>query len=224
MNQFSGMTPNLVLAAVLAGLLTIVALSAATGVLADVVRWFVGDDKDDPYTESPRPVIKSLKGRGLTILAIALLAGGGATALANQVGKAGGNAPSSSISNEGKTGWVAPGNTSGGTTLGEAISKANENTPSGKLAGEARRDAQNAVNNSGEAANAIQRGDASGAVSAGTAAYADLISSVFKGSVSKANPFTFATGGIPALVGGGFVGAVKDYLVGIKDQIESRSK
>lgn len=151
MASLAGFAPYAILQTVLAGFLGLVAVSCGIALLLDAVRWMAGEKKGDADRESVGPMARALKDKVVVAIAIAAIAGSGAT-LATAAGQSAGSAPSGTIASQGPTGWMADGAAAGHTTtMGEALNQVAEATRGQTFEGRIQQDYEQRVESGTEA-------------------------------------------------------------------------
>ena len=184
MEALSGYSPDTILRMVLAGFLGLVAISCGVALMLDAVRWMAGEKRGDPERESVGPVVRGLKDKVVIAIAIAALAGSGAT-LATAAGQSAGSAPSASIAAQGPTGWMAGGTAAGSTaTMGEALNKVAEATRGQTFEGQVQQDYEDRVGEGAsslaDAAESALSGDVAGAYGSGAGAALSYSSAILE--------------------------------------------
>lgn len=177
MGSLSGYAPDAILRMLLSGFLGLVAVSCGIALLLDAVRWMAGEKKGDTGRESVGPVARGLKDKVVVAVAIAAIAGSGAT-LATAAGRSAGSAPSAAIASQGPSGWMADGTAAGRTTtMGEALNQVAEATRGQTFEGQVQQDYENRVSSGtsalADAAESAVAGDARGAAASGAGAALD---------------------------------------------------
>ena len=184
MGELAGYAPDAILRMVLAGFLGLVAVSCGIALMFDAVRWMAGESKGDPGRESAGPVARGLKDKVVVAVAIAAIAGSGAT-LATGAAQSAGSAPSGSIAAQGPAGWSAAGASAGhATTMGEALNQAAEATRGQTFEGRVQQDYEGRIaagqSATASAAESAAAGDAAGAAGSSIEAGADLSSAILE--------------------------------------------